>query len=106
MESKIGIIFPLTYLLFVAAERLFPGRDQPRVARWWPKGLVFFAVGGIISNVLSPPVLAWTHAHRLFDLAGLGVVGGTLVGLVVGDLVGYGWHRLRHAWRPLWRIHQ
>jgi hypothetical protein len=52
-----------------------PGRPQPRVGWWLPKGIVFF-------------------------------FGGTLVGLVALDLVVYWWHRARHAWTPLWPLHQ
>ena len=106
MSSIPGFLFPLIYVGFVAVERLFPARPQPRVGWWLPKGVLFFLLGGVLGGALSPHVGAWASAHRLFDLRALGAVAGTLVGLVVLDLVMYWWHRARHTWTPLWRLHQ
>src|SRR5690349_14300648 len=106
IASIVGGLIPLTYLVFLVAERLWPARAQPRVPRWWGKGLLFFLLGGALNALVAPPVSAWAARHRLLDLASLGPVAGTLIGIVVVDFAGYWWHRLRHAWGPLWRLHQ
>jgi sterol desaturase/sphingolipid hydroxylase (fatty acid hydroxylase superfamily) len=105
MDKLMGLLFPLTWLGFVAAERIWPGRPQPRVRRWAAKGVIFFALGGLLSSALPPLWRGWMNGHRLMDLSGLGLAG-ALVAIPVFDLVGYWWHRLRHAATPLWRIHQ
>jgi sterol desaturase/sphingolipid hydroxylase (fatty acid hydroxylase superfamily) len=106
MATIPGFLFPLIYVAFVVAERLFPARPQPRIGWWLPKGVLFFGLGGALSGLLSPHVGAFSAGHRLVDLRTLGFAGGTLVGLVALDLVMYWWHRARHAWTPLWRLHQ
>jgi sterol desaturase/sphingolipid hydroxylase (fatty acid hydroxylase superfamily) len=106
MSSIPGFLFPLIYLGFVAVERLFPARPQPRVGWWVPKGVLFFALGGALSGAVAPHVGVWAAAHRLVDLRALGFAGGTLVGLVALDFVMYWWHRARHSFGPLWRLHQ
>jgi sterol desaturase/sphingolipid hydroxylase (fatty acid hydroxylase superfamily) len=41
---------------------------------------------------------------HLFDLSGLGIAGGTLVGVLVYELFHYGYHRAVHEWDFLWRL--
>lgn len=47
-------------------------------------------------------VALWPGA-TLLDLSGWGMLGGALVGILVYELVHYGYHRLAHEWTWLWR---
>jgi sterol desaturase/sphingolipid hydroxylase (fatty acid hydroxylase superfamily) len=38
----------------------------------------------------------------LFDLSGLGTIAGAVTGILVYELLHYGYHRLAHGWDPLW----
>ena len=50
---------------------------------------------------------SWLAPHRLIDGAALGVIGGTIVGTVVLEVIVYAWDRSAHTLRPLWRgFHQ
>lgn len=40
--------------------------------------------------------------YSLFDGNHLGMVGGAAVGILIYELVHYAYHRLAHAWDPLW----
>lgn len=42
------------------------------------------------------------EGKSLLNGATLGVAGGALVGILVYELVHYGYHRLAHGWNPLW----
>lgn len=41
--------------------------------------------------------------HHLFDLSGLGAIGGALVGILVYECMHYAYHRAAHQWNWLWR---
>ena len=50
---------------------------------------------------------AWLEKHRLIDGTALGVVGGTIVGIVAMEGIVYAWHRSADTSSPLWRgFHQ
>jgi sterol desaturase/sphingolipid hydroxylase (fatty acid hydroxylase superfamily) len=105
MEKVLGLLPPVLFVAFLLVERVFPARRLPRVRWWWLKGVAFFLVGGALVGSLPHLWAPWVRAHRLINLEGIGVVGGTVVAVVVTDFFGYWLHRLRHAW-PLWRLHQ
>ena len=44
------ILFPATYAGFALAEQLFPAVPLLRVKRWRVKGLIFFALGGVLPD--------------------------------------------------------
>lgn len=106
IEKVLGILPLVTYFGFLMAERLRPARPLPPVRRWLGKGLLFFVLGGAIVGGLPGVWAGWVRAHRLLDLEGLGVLGGTIVSFVVTDLLIYWFHRLRHRVPLLWRLHQ
>lgn len=99
---------PVTYFVLLLAERRWPARAFPPRAGWQWVGLAFLVVittVGIVVPLLIPP--DWLERHRLLDLSGLGVVGGTLVGIVVMEGLVYAWHRSAHNVGFLWRtFHQ
>lgn len=103
---------PVSHLVFALYaglmfwEALRPGRPLPVVRGWRLKCLVWF-VGYFLLAAYLP--LIWDQylePYQLFDLTSLGVAGGTLVGLLFYELGAWAWHRLMHAWTPLWRMHQ
>lgn len=104
----VGLLIPVTYFLFLITERLRPARAFPPRRGWQWIGVAFLVMVMTISVVV--PLLipeAWLAQHRLLDGTGLGVVGGTLVGIVVLEGVVYAWHRSAHNVGFLWRgFHQ
>jgi sterol desaturase/sphingolipid hydroxylase (fatty acid hydroxylase superfamily) len=103
MEDIISLLIPVTFLLCLAAERLFPGRKLPPVRRWVLKGFGFFVVTGAINAVL--PALTAPHLGgiALVHVAKLGLAGATLVTLVTSELLSYWTHRAMHRLHFLWR---
>jgi len=104
----LGLMVPVTWLVFLVAEKLWPAREFPPRKGWPWIGVGFLVMVSTISVVL--PLLipgAWLDAHRWLDGTRLGVVGGTLVGFLVLELVTYAWHRSAHTFDVLWRgFHQ
>jgi hypothetical protein len=86
----VGLLVPVAYFVFLGTERLWPARTFPPRPGWQWIGVGFLVLGMAISTVV--PLLipeAWLARHRLVDGAGLGVIGGTLVGIVVLEGVIY-----------------
>ncbi len=104
----VGLLVPVTYFVFLVTERLWPARQFPPRPGWQWIGIGFLVLVMTISTVV--PLLVpgeWLAQHRLFDGTGLGVAGGTLVGIVVLEGVVYAWHRSAHTLGVLWRgFHQ
>lgn len=102
------VLVPATYFVFLAVERLWPAREFPARPGWQWVGigcLVLFTTIGIVVPLLIPA--DWLERYRLLDLRGLGVVGGTLVGIFVMEGIVYTWHRSAHNVGFLWRgFHQ
>lgn len=108
LQYLLGPAVPATYLLLLALEAARPARDWPPVGRWRLIGGAFFlTMGGIVT--VGPLLLPadWIARHRLFDLTGLGIIGGFAVGYLGLTFVFYWFHRAQHASSPLWRgLHQ
>jgi sterol desaturase/sphingolipid hydroxylase (fatty acid hydroxylase superfamily) len=103
MESLLGIVIPVSFVVALVFERLFPARPLPKVKGWLAKGIVFFALTGAV-NALVPALVAVLVGSRApLHLAGLGTVAGGVVGFVASDLVGYWLHRVMHRTPVLWR---
>jgi sterol desaturase/sphingolipid hydroxylase (fatty acid hydroxylase superfamily) len=100
-----GLLVPVTYLLMLGIEALFPARQFPPIPYWRLKGFCFLTVQGLLAT-LTPLVIPehWLAAHRLINLEGLGVIGGAVLGYAVVSLVSYAWHRSAHPFSPMWRL--
>jgi len=100
-----GLLVPVTYLIMLGIEALFPARAFPPIRYWRLKGFCFLTVQGLLAT-LTPLVIPehWLAAHRLINLEGLGVVGGAVLGYIVVSLVSYVWHRSAHTFAPMWRL--
>ena len=103
MTDLLPIIMCAIFFLFLGAEGVFPARPQTLVKRWIGKGLLFFVISFLIGGLLPELWIPWFAAHRLFDLSGLGVGLGSLVALLVGELIAYVWHRFQHNSAFVWR---
>lgn len=100
-----SLLVPGTYIIMLVVERLFPARALPPVKGWTVIGLVFLILMGLV-GALTPLLIpqSWLERHRILDLSGLGVIGGTVVGYVVVSFLSFVWHRLAHAFSPMWRL--
>jgi sterol desaturase/sphingolipid hydroxylase (fatty acid hydroxylase superfamily) len=88
-------------------EALAPARALPRVAGWRVKGIAAFVAYFFLSSYLPYAWAEYLAPLQLFDLTGLGAVGGTIAGLLVYEAGVYAWHRTMHGSNALWRaFHQ
>ena len=101
----LGLLVPVTFLVMLALEAMFPARHFPPIRFWRLKGILFLLVAGVLASTV--PLLLqpeWLARHRLIDLSSLGVVGGTVVGYLAVSLVAYAWHRSAHTFPVMWRL--
>ena len=114
MPSPIEILVdPINLGLFAAFGLLMlweasrPARKLPDVPGWKARTALSFAAYFMLSSYLP---LVWDEhlaTFQLFDLSGLGTVGGALAGLLIYEAAVYVWHRAMHASDRLWRtFHQ
>ncbi len=116
MPTPLELITDPTSLIIFAVygalmlwEAFSPGRPLARDHRWKIKGLAAFAAFFFISSYLP---LIWSESlatYQLFDLTGLGTLGGAIVGILVYECGVYVWHRSLHKsdflWKHLHRTH-
>jgi sterol desaturase/sphingolipid hydroxylase (fatty acid hydroxylase superfamily) len=103
MEAILSALVPLTFVAMLVLERLFPGRELPRVRGWLLKGVVFFVLAGAMASVIPALVSIAIGTHTLLNLRPLGTVVGGVVGFAVADIASYGIHRLLHNVPLFWR---
>lgn len=103
--GMMGVFAMLLGLMVVEFVR--PARTFEHVKWWRLKGFFFvmlmFAVGGVLPLVLLPML----PDVKLLPGDRLGVVGGTLFGILAFELITYWLHRAHHRLGFLWRwVHQ
>jgi sterol desaturase/sphingolipid hydroxylase (fatty acid hydroxylase superfamily) len=107
MEKLFSMLIPATYVLGHILERIAPGRPQPKVRFWFWKGLASFAVSGFLATMVPMLLTQAFGHHAVLDASALPMIPGALLVLLVGNAVGYWWHRARHRSTFLWRaFHQ
>lgn len=102
--DPVSLVVLAMYAVLMIWEALFPARPLPKVAGWKTRALAAFAVYFYLSSYLPlfwDPLLA---PYQLFDLSGLGVVGGAAVALFLYEGLLYVWHRAMHSNVALWRV--
>lgn len=105
--DPISLIIIAMYIGLMIWEALFPARELPTIRFWKLKGLTSFAIFFYLSTYLPLLTDPYLEAYRLFDLTGLGVMGGAIVGILLYELGVYIWHRAMHTSDFLWRtFHQ
>jgi sterol desaturase/sphingolipid hydroxylase (fatty acid hydroxylase superfamily) len=108
LEDVLSLAIPGTYLALLAVERMWPARGFPKLAWWKLTGAGFFLLMGAYSALLPLAIPQdWLRRLALFDLSGLGVIGGVIVGQIAATFFAYWWHRAEHRFDALWRgFHQ
>jgi len=103
-EDIIGMLVPITFVIFLITERIFPRRQYPPIRFWTLIGFASLIMTALITTLL-PTVLpeTWTR-HHLIDASGLGFVGGILVGYPLSALGSALMHRAFHEFHPLWLL--
>src|SRR4030095_12142645 len=107
-EEMLTLAIPASYLVLLAVELAWPARQFSRQPHGKLTGGLFFLMMGAVA-ALVPLALpaALLERIRLFDLSGLGVSGGVIVGVLAWSFVAYWWHRAEHRFDVLWRgFHQ
>jgi len=109
MPTPIEILFdPISlgiltlYGLMIMAETFLQGNNLPIIKGWLPRACVVFVVYFYLSSYL--PIL-WDQSlrdYQLFNMSGLGIYFGGLVGLFIFEFFIYVWHRTMHKTNWLW----
>ncbi len=93
--------------LLVAVEFVRPARKFEEISGWRLKCIAFIPVVIALSSGIPFLLAGVIQDFRLLPGNRLGLVGGTLVGIFVSELIIYWAHRLHHHIDFLWRwIHQ
>ncbi len=96
-------------IIFLVAERVFPGRPLPHSAGWYLRCLSINLVQLGITLLFGGLWLEWLGGESFFNLAQLAspwVEG--FIGWFIGTFVFYWWHRIRHQnrfWQVFHQIH-
>ena len=99
------LLTPVTYLVMLGIEQVWPGRQFPRRAGWQWLGAGFLVLTLTIGTVLPLYLpLDWMAEHRWLEGTRLGVIGGAVVGFIVLEAFVYAWHRASHTFSPMWRL--
>lgn len=73
--------------------------------KFWRGRAAIVSVVAFYGSIYVAQFWGWVFAGKsLFNGAVLGTFGGAAVGLLLYELVHYGYHRLAHGWDPLWRL--
>jgi sterol desaturase/sphingolipid hydroxylase (fatty acid hydroxylase superfamily) len=103
METILSALIPVTFILMVVLERVFPGRPLPKIRFWVLKGFGFFVLCAALAGAVPAVLASLLATHAPIHLATMPVVLAAVVGLLAGDFVLYGVHRLMHNVPFLWR---
>ena len=105
--DPVSLIFLAIYALLILWEAAFPARDLPEVKHWKLMGFLSFLAFFYLSSYLPLWLDPLLEPYRLFDLTGLPVWLGALLGVLLYQFGLYVWHRSMHASDLLWRtFHQ
>src|SRR4051812_12629042 len=103
METIVFILFPVTFIVMLILERIFPARTLPKVRFWLLKGILFFIMGAILGGLVPAIIAAPVQAYAPLHLGALGTVFGGILAFLATDIVAYGVHRTLHNVPFLWR---
>lgn len=107
-EEIIVLLVPVSFIVMLVIERIWPARKFPKVPYWHGIGIGLFIYAAAMNTVL--PLLVpeqWLRDQRLFNLSALGLLPSVLLGHMVITFGTYVWHRASHEFTPLWRgFHQ
>lgn len=102
--DPISLIALSIYALLIVWEALFPAQQLPKVKNWKLKGLLSFTVYFFLSSYLPLITDPFLVNYQLFDLTGLGNVGGGILAVFLIEFGIFIWHYAMHKSDFLWRV--
>ncbi|HVJ51490.1 MAG TPA: sterol desaturase family protein [Aliidongia sp.] len=107
-----ALITAVCFLIGIAIEHALPGPIRPTQRTTVLNALhamayIVIQTGAMVPFRASLILLVGALGARPFELpdSGPGLVGSALLFLLAMDFGEYAFHRLQHAWAPLWRLH-
>lgn len=95
------------YAILIIWEAVFPARKLIEIPYWRVKGIVVFMVYFFLSSYLPLFINPLMEKYRLVDLSSIGVLPGTMIGVLLYEFGVYIWHRQMHRSNFLWKtFHQ
>jgi sterol desaturase/sphingolipid hydroxylase (fatty acid hydroxylase superfamily) len=105
--DPISLVILGIYGTLMLWEAAFPGRKLPQVKYWKLRGLLTFAFYFYLSSYLPLFINPYLQPYMLFDLTGLGSVGGGLFAIILYEFGVFVWHYSLHRSDFLWKnFHQ
>lgn len=102
--DPISLIILAIYAALMLWEAILPGRKLPQIKGWWLRGLLAFTAFFYLSTYLPLIWDRYLEPYQVFDLKHLGIVVGSLIGVLIYEFGVYVWHRCMHASELLWRV--
>ena len=105
--DPVSLIILAIYGVLMIWEAVLPGRDLPKVKYWKLRGMLAFALFFYLSSYLPLLIDPYLEPYRLFDLSGLGTLGGGLLAVLLYEFGVFVWHYSLHRSHFLWKtFHQ
>ena len=105
--DPISLAILASYAGLMLWEAIAPARKLPVIKGWKIRATLTFTMYFFLSSYLPMIWDQYLAPYQLFDLSGLGIISGALVGILVYELSAYVWHRSMHRSTLLWRgFHQ
>lgn len=107
LEILLDPISLIVYAIFGGLflwETLFPARQLPKIRFWKIRGLLFFMAYMLLTTYIP---LVWDDffaSYQLMDLSSLGLFTQVILGVLLFELVQYGWHISMHKSDFLFRV--
>ncbi|WP_420320928.1 sterol desaturase family protein [Flagellimonas sp.] len=107
LEILLDPISLIVYAIFGGLflwEFMFPARQLPKVKFWKLRGLIFFLAYMLLTTYIP---LVWDDffaSYQLINLSSLPIFLQVIIGLLVFELVQYGWHISMHKSDFLFRV--
>jgi sterol desaturase/sphingolipid hydroxylase (fatty acid hydroxylase superfamily) len=100
---QMGLIFGIA-ILFLALERILPGRELPEAPGWYARAVFLNACQFVIVLLAGITWNRWLQGRSLLHLShSVPALGVGFLGWFVGTFIFYWWHRARHEVNFLWR---
>ena len=100
----LGLLVPVTFILFLVTERLYPRRQYPPIRFWGLIGFGFLIMTALLTTYLPILLPASLTQYHLLDASRLGFVGSVLVAYPLTTLGSALVHRSFHEYNVLWRM--
>ena len=102
--DPVSLIILGIYAVLMIWEAIFPGRKLPVMKGWRFRGLLAFTTFFYLSTYLPLIWDRYLEPLQLVNLQHLGVVTGSLIGILLYEFGVYIWHRCMHENAWLWRV--